>query len=86
MLEIIGWIGSVLLAICGAPLAWQAYRQKHARGMSNLFIAMWLVGELCVFAYVLPKLDYPLLFNYGLNIAFLAVVVRYKVSQKDFPP
>ena len=37
-----------------------------------------MVGELLTFAYVLPKQDYPLLLNYGLNIACLVIVIRYK--------
>ena len=77
-MELIGWIGSTLLALCGVPLAWQTFKQKHARYMSNTFLAMWLIGEILTFAYVLPKQDYPLLFNYSLNIICLAIVVRYK--------
>jgi uncharacterized protein with PQ loop repeat len=77
-MELIGWIGSTLLALCGVPLAWQTIKQKHARYMSNMFLAMWLIGEILTFAYILPKRDYPLLLNYSLNIVCLAIVVRYK--------
>ena len=77
-MEIIGWVGSILLALCAVPLAWESYKQKHSNGISNLFLTMWLVGELLTAAYVLPKQDYPLLLNYGLNIACLVVVIRYK--------
>lgn len=79
-MEIIGWIGSILLALCAVPLAWQSYWQKHSDGISSLFLAMWLVGEVLTATYVLPKKDYPLLFNYGLNIACLVIVIRYKVK------
>jgi uncharacterized protein with PQ loop repeat len=79
-MELIGWIGSTLLALCGVPLAWQTFKQKHAYGISNLFLAMWLIGEILTFVYVLPKKDYPLLFNYSLNIVCLAIVVRYKFN------
>ena len=77
-MELIGWIGSILLALCAVPLAWQTFKQKHSNGISNTFLAMWLIGEILTFAYVLPKQDYPLLLNYGLNIACLAIVIRYK--------
>ena len=75
---IIGWLGGIMLAICTVPMAWQSYRQKHSNGISNLFIALWLAGELLTTIYVFPKHDYPLLFNYGLNMVCLAVVIRYK--------
>lgn len=77
-MEVIGWIGSILLALCAVPLAWQSFKQKHSIGISNTFLTMWLVGELLTATYVLPKQDYPLLFNYGLNIACLIIVIRYK--------
>jgi uncharacterized protein with PQ loop repeat len=77
-MEIIGWIGSILLALCAIPLAWDSFKNKHSNGISNTFLAMWLVGELLTAAYVLPKKDYPLLFNYVLNISCLVVVIRYK--------
>ena len=77
-MEIIGWIGSILLALCAVPLAWTSYWNKNSNGISNAFLTMWLVGELLTAAYVLPKKDYPLLFNYGLNIVCLAIVIRYK--------
>jgi uncharacterized protein with PQ loop repeat len=77
-MEVIGWAGSILLALCAVPLAWQSFKQKHSTGISNTFLTMWLVGELLTFSYVLPKQDYPLLFNYGLNIACLIIVIRYK--------
>lgn len=77
-MELIGWIGSILLALCAIPLAWECFKQKHANGISNMFITMWMLGEILTFAYVLPKQDYPLLLNYSLNIACLLVVIRYK--------
>ena len=79
-METIGWIGSIFLALCAVPLAWQSYKQKHSNGVSKLFLTMWMVGELLTFAYVLPKQDYPLILNYGLNIACLVIVIRYKFN------
>jgi len=77
-MELIGWLGGIMLALCGIPLAWESFKQKHSNGISNMFLIMWLIGELMMFAYVLPKHDMPLLFNYSINIVCLAVVVRYK--------
>ena len=77
-MELIGWLGSGLLALCAIPLAWECFKQRHANGISNTFIAMWMLGEILTFAYVLPKQDYPLLLNYSLNIVCLLVVIRYK--------
>lgn len=78
MLTYIGWLGSVLFAICGIPQAWQCYRQGHSDGLGWSFLLLWFFGEVFTVIYVLPKFDWPLLFNYGVNMACLLVILRYK--------
>lgn len=77
-METIGWVGGLLLAFCAIPQAIQSYLQKHSNGMSIPFLMMWLIGEVFVFAYVLPKQDYPLLINYAVNILCLIVICWYR--------
>ena len=80
--EILGWIGSILFAICGAPQAWQCMRDGHSRGLNWFFLLAWLGGEVLTIIYVWPKADYPLLANYLVNLVFLAVMLRYKVKER----
>jgi len=82
MLEIVGWIGSFLFGICGLPLALQSIREGHSRGLNWPFIACWLGGEICTIAYVFPKEDLPLLTNYFVNVAFLLIVIRFKIWER----
>ena len=77
-MEIIGWLGSILFAICGLQQAIQSYKQKHSNGISKAFLALWFFGEVFTTIYVLPKQDYPLLFNYGVNFACVMVIGWYK--------
>lgn len=79
-MENIGWIGSILLAFCGLPQAIESYKTKSSAGLTWGFIAMWFIGELCTFAYILPKMDLPLLVNYSANIIFLCVIIYYKIK------
>lgn len=79
-MEILGWAGGILLGICAIPQAYQCYKQKHAHGISKIFLTMWLVGELLTLAYVWPKKDLPLLFNYSVNLCCLVVIGRYMVK------
>ena len=82
--EIMGWLGSICLAICGIPQAWQSYKDKHSDGISWGFVLLWAFGEIFALAYVYDKLDLPLLLNYATNILILAVILYYKVKpQKD---
>ena len=81
-MEIIGWIGSVLFAICGLPQAIQSYNEGHSDGLNWFFILPWLFGELFTLVYIFPKGDMPLIFNYVLNLIFLLVILYYKVKPR----
>ena len=78
-MEFIGWIGSILFAICAIPQAIQSYKQKHSNGVSKLFLTLWLLGEIFTTIYVFPKHDIPLLFNYAVNFACVLVISYYKI-------
>ena len=76
--EILGWLGSICLAICGIPQAWQSIKDKHSHGISWGFVLLWAFGEIFALAYVYDKLDLPLLLNYATNILILVVILYYK--------
>ena len=78
-MELIGWIGSVLLACCGAPQAWMSYKQKHSRGISWGFLSLWMGGEILTLIYITPTLLLPLVLNYTFNILILTIIIYYKV-------
>lgn len=80
--EILGWLGSICLAICGIPQAWQSFKDKHSHGISWGFVLLWAFGEIFALAYVYDKLDLPLLLNYATNILILAVILYYKIKPK----
>lgn len=81
--EIMGWLGSICLAICGIPQAYQSYKDKHSDGISWGFVLLWAFGEIFALAYVYDKLDLPLLLNYATNILILAVILYYKVKPQN---
>lgn len=78
MSEILGWIGSILLAFCALPQALESLKNKSSEGITWGFIIMWFLGELFTFIYVLPKSEWPLLFNYFLNIFLIIIIGYYK--------
>jgi len=77
--DIIGWIGSIAFALCGLPQAWECYRNRSARGISPVFILLWLVGEVCYVVSVLIKFGWVgwMMFNYLANIGAIAVITYY---------
>lgn len=84
-LEIIGWAGAILFAICSLPQAIQSIRDGHSRGLNWFFLLSWLMGEILTIIYVWPKQDIPLLTNYFLNMAFLLIIMKYKMFERSFP-
>lgn len=77
-----GWLGSVLLALCGLPLLWRTVADGHARGVSLGFLLMWLAGEVLTFFCVVlrqrPR-SRPLVLNYSFNLACVSIVLAYRV-------
>lgn len=78
-LSVAGWIGATLLAFCGLPQAIHSWRTGSSDGVTWGLISMWGLGEVFTIVYILPKMDWPLLFNYSANIVFISVVMWYKV-------
>lgn len=81
-MDVIGWLGSALFAVCGLPQAIQCAREGHARGLNWFFLLAWFGGECLTIIYVYPKMDLPLLANYAVNMVFLIIMLRYKISER----
>lgn len=83
IIELIGWVGAILFALCGLPQAWMAWKNKNSDGLAWGFLLMWFGGEVLTFTYVMTKSDVlPLLVNYTLNFVFLLIILWYKVFPK----
>lgn len=76
-MKFIGWISGILLGLCAFPEVWHTI-EKGQNDSSWLFLLMWGLGEVGFFIYVFPKRDYPLLFNYVLNIILISILIFYK--------
>lgn len=78
----LGWIGSIMLALCGLPQAIQCLKNKNANGLDPYFLALWTGGEVFTLIAVLKDVSLPyLLFNYGCNLVFLSIIWWYKVKK-----
>ena len=84
MADIIGWIGSIAFAICGIPQAWECFKNKSARGINPLFVALWLIGEVSYVISVLLKFGWVhwMMFNYLTNILAITVIVHFMIKDR----
>ena len=83
MTELIGWLGSILFALCGLPQAFSCYKEGSAKGLSWTFLLMWFFGEILTIIYIFPSKQYPLLFNYMCNLLSLLVILKYKINPRN---
>lgn len=81
-METLGWIGSILFAICAFPQAIQCAKDGHARGLNWFFLICWFFGEIFTIVYIWPKQDWPLISNYLLNMVFVTIMLRYKIWER----
>jgi uncharacterized protein with PQ loop repeat len=82
MFEIIGFIGSICLALCALPQAIKSIKEGHSDGVSSLLLLLWLVGEVCLFIYAIPLMSLPLFLNTSSNMLFLCIIGYYKIRKK----
>ena len=78
MMTILGWVGSMLLAICAIPQAYKSLTERKTSGISSSFLWMWFIGEWFALIYVFNEnYSLPLIMNYVANIAFIAVIMWF---------
>lgn len=79
-MNLIGWVGTICLALCGVPQAVACWRQGHARGLNTAMLILWFVGEVCYLVATVGEFGCVpwLLTNYGMNLLCLATILFYK--------
>lgn len=82
--DFIGWVGSMAFAVCGIPQALECHKQGSAKGISRLFVALWLLGEVCYIISVLTKFGWVnwMMFNYIANILSICVITFYMIRDR----
>jgi uncharacterized protein with PQ loop repeat len=84
-IETMGWIGSVLFAVCGLPQAVECIKKGNAHGMTWSFLILWFLGEVFTLPYIINSGQLPLLFNYTLNFCFVVIILYYKIKPRKTP-
>ncbi len=84
----IGWLGGIMLAICGLPQVIHTYKTKKTEGLSWLFLLFWFYGEgLCLFYLVYSDMihdiyHFPLYVNYIFNILMVLYLLYAKMHYR----
>ena len=81
-MEITGIISTILLAICGLPLAIKSFRSGNSDSVDSYFLILWTLGEIFGFIYLFNLGERILLWNYILNLGLLSVVIYFKLKPR----
>lgn len=79
MIDSLGWLGSLMLAVCAVPQAWSSWRLGHSKGLSSGMLWLWGMGDLLMLIDTIDKNYIPLIVNYGFNLVLITIIVRYKM-------
>ncbi|WP_372642227.1 PQ-loop domain-containing transporter [Ancylomarina sp.] len=89
--EIIGWMGSILFAICALPQAIHTFKTRKVDDLNELFIWLWFSGEVFTLWYIIIDditnqiYHIPLYFNYVFNLILLFYLIYAKYSYNSKP-
>jgi len=78
LVDVLGTIGSLMLALCALPAAYAAWRDKEAN-YNRLFLLLWFWGEVLLLTYTILTGQLLLIPNYVLNIFAIGIIWRYNV-------
>ena len=76
-MELLGWVSTILLSVCGVPLAVEALKEGRTEA-NKLFLILWGLGEGLGLIYCLYLGSSPLVVNYSFNMALILIVLRYR--------
>ena len=79
ILSLMGWTGSIMLALCALPETIKAIRTKKC-SLTLTTILLWLFGEVLVLipiCILTPK--GWLIVNYGTNVILTLILLYYKI-------
>ncbi len=81
MLQFIGLLGSLVLALSAVPEVHRTIKDNHCYVGWGMLLA-WFIGELLLIIYILMTTkDIILLLNYFLNIILISILIKYKFNK-----
>lgn len=89
--ELIGWMGSLLFAICALPQVIHTFKTRKTDDLSELFLWLWFWGEVFTLCYILiddlasKNYHIPLYFNYLFNLVLLFYLIFAKYAYNTKP-
>ena len=79
-MELIAYIGGILLTICGIPEVIRTIKDKRCH-LGWPFLLLWFFGEVFMLIYSLNLKNNPLIMNYLFNTIIVGIMLYYKIKK-----
>ncbi len=79
-MELMAYVGGVLLTICGIPEVIRTIKDKRCH-LGWAFLLLWFFGEVFMLIYALHLKSNPLIMNYLFNTIIVGVMLYYKIKK-----
>ena len=79
-MELIAYIGGILLTICGIPEVIRTIKDKRCH-LGWPFLLLWFFGEIFMLIYSLDLKSNPLIMNYLFNTVIVGIMLCYKIKK-----
>ena len=79
-MELIAYIGGILLTICGIPEVIRTIKDKQCH-LGWPFLLLWFFGEVFMLIYALDLKSNPLIMNYLFNTVIVGIMLYYKIKK-----
>jgi uncharacterized protein with PQ loop repeat len=78
-MEMIGYLGSLLLTVCGIPEVIRTIKDNKCH-LGWSMIVLWSLGEVFMVVYAFYLGNGPLIMNYVFNFFVVGVMLFYKIK------
>jgi uncharacterized protein with PQ loop repeat len=79
-MEIIAYIGGILLTICGIPEVIRTIKDKRCH-LGYPFLLLWFFGEIFMLIYSIDLSSNPLIMNYLFNTLIVGIMLYFKIKK-----
>lgn len=82
MLEVVAWLGTLMLAAHSMPQLYKAFNEGHADGLSLGMLLLWLAGAICTLPYVIYMVNLPVVGAHTINVIACSILLNYKLNPR----
>ena len=79
-MEIVAYIGGILLTICGIPEVIRTFKDKRCH-LGYPFLLLWFFGEVFMLIYSIDLKSNPLIMNYLFNTIIVGIMLYFKIKK-----